>query len=136
LFPRETLESLGPLRSDFFVGLEDTEYAERMERAGLMNVSVPEALAFHPNKGNKRFGIRPSVLRSYYSTRNSVYLEVQLHRDILAVPLYLARALAGILRTLIQEDGKISRIAARSTATFDGITGRMGRREYWFMQDN
>lgn len=133
LISRSTVESVGPIRTDFFLGLEDIEYAERIRKAGLEVLVVPTSLLLHGTVGQRRLGIRPSVLRSYYSTRNSVYFEFRLRGRVFAAPEFLARAMAGALRSLISEDHKAARVAARFTATLDGLTGRMGRRDYWFL---
>ena len=133
LIPRSTVESVGPIRTDFFIGHEDTEYAERIRKAGLEILVVPTSLLIHRTRGQRRLGFRPTVLRSYYSTRNSLYLEFSVRGRVSAALEFMGRALAGALRTLISEDQKAARIAARFTATFDGLTGRMGRRDYWFL---
>lgn len=133
LIPRTTFEAIGYLRADFFVGLEDTEFHRRMESVGMPVLTVPDALLVHRNKGARRRGSLPSVLRSYYSTRNSVFLDCVAGGRKMAIIEYLARAGAGALRSIAREPEKIARVAARVTGTFDGLTSRMGQRDYWFL---
>lgn len=136
LIPRSTIESLGSFRTDFFVGLEDTEFTERMRAAGMRIYRVPRALVIHRTKGDRRLGVRPTVQRGYYSTRNSVFMDVWLRRRFATVFEYILRALAGAMRTLLFEDRKLRRIAARLTGTFDGLSHRMGPRNYWFFHQS
>ena len=133
LLPRSTVEAVGPLREDFFVGLEDSEYADRIRVNGLPIYEVDSSLLTHENKGMRRRGIAPSVGRSYYSIRNSVFLEVYLRHRPGSIARTLIRALGGSLRTLAAEDDKVARVCARLVATYDGLAKRLGRRRYWFL---
>lgn len=133
LLPRSTVETVGPLREDFFVGLEDSEYADRIEAEDLPIYEAGTSLLVHENKGMRRRGIMPSVARSYYSIRNSVFLEVHLRHRPGAIVRTLIRAAGGSLRTVAAEDQKMARVCARIVATFDGLTSRLGRRRYWFL---
>lgn len=133
LIDRSTFEVIGYPRADFFVGHEDFEYQDRFLAAGLEIVTVPSALAIHSNKGNRRFGIIPSPFRSYYSIRNSIYLGLHVRHRRATILAALFRAVGGSVRTLIREDQKGRRVAARLVGAFDGLAGRLGRKSYWFL---
>jgi rhamnopyranosyl-N-acetylglucosaminyl-diphospho-decaprenol beta-1,3/1,4-galactofuranosyltransferase len=133
LLHRDTIETAGFPRPDFFVGLEDTEYFERLRRAHLIVYGAPTALVFHRTKGNKRHNVERSVVRNYYSTRNSLYYQRIVLRQHHAIYRYVAAAIAATVRSLAVENMKLRRVAARWTATIDGALGRLGRRSYWFL---
>jgi len=132
LFPRATIEEVGFPRADFFVGNEDWEYASRLGRAGLHAYESPRALMLHPTKGNRRFNVRPSVLRSYYSTRNWMRYDIE-RRPVVGTVRACVFCAASLGSILLRDDRKLVRMAARVTATHDAVRNRMGRREYWFL---
>jgi GT2 family glycosyltransferase len=134
LVPRETVARVGSPRADFFVGMEDWEYSKRLGAAGLDAFEATHALLLHPTKGNLRFGVRPSVLRSYYATRNWMHVSLAEQPTLLRTAKCCGWCVASIPRILIREDHKLRRSAARVTATFDALSGRMGRRNYWFLR--
>jgi GT2 family glycosyltransferase len=135
LLPRSVLERVGLLREDLFVGQEDWDYSQRVRSAGIVVHHCPDAHLLHPTKGDHRYGVRPSVLRSYYSHRNVVFLrsrpEGRAHLGAAAVQ--TAWSVASLGRILLRDDHKVRRVAARAAATVDGLLGRMGSRAYWFM---
>jgi GT2 family glycosyltransferase len=135
LLHRNTIETAGFPRPDFFVGLEDTEYFERLRRSHLVVYGAPTALVFHRTKGNRRLNIQRSVARAYYSTRNSLFYQRIVLGQRYALLRYLGAAFAGTMRSLAIEDRKFRRVAARWVATFDGALGRLGRRSYWFLEN-
>ncbi|MCZ7535459.1 MAG: glycosyltransferase [Acidimicrobiia bacterium] len=134
LVTRALVEAIGFPRADFFVGFEDWELHRRLTRAGFTAVEDPRALVLHRTKGDHRMGLRPSVLRSYYSTRNSVYLRVAVDGERWARLRSAAWALASVGRIVVRDDRRAARVCARVTATFDGVTGRLGHRHYWFLR--
>jgi GT2 family glycosyltransferase len=134
LLPRETIERVGKPVVEFFVGAEDWDYSRRLQKHGTAALKIFQALALHPTKGNKRFGVRPSVFRSYYSTRNWMYLNLEDGGALRQTRCWLWCA-ASLPKIIATEDKKVRRMASRIAATYDAVTGRLGRRGYWFLQD-
>lgn len=129
----QAIREAGLLREDFFVGQEDREYALRLIDAGFLVLHDLRAVVRHRNLGRRRRGIKPGVARTYYGTRNRIYLEVHLRRRPLAAIEFPVRSAVAIGRTLVREDHKLDRVRARFRATLDGLAGRMGRKEYYFL---
>lgn len=132
LLPRSTIDQVGMPASEFFVGGEDAELSLRLRDHGLRILRIFSALALHPTKGNRRFGIRPSVSRSYYSTRNWMYLELR-ERGRIGAVWCCAWCVGSLPKIVAAEDHKVRRCAGRVTATIDALLGRMGQRRYWFL---
>jgi rhamnopyranosyl-N-acetylglucosaminyl-diphospho-decaprenol beta-1,3/1,4-galactofuranosyltransferase len=132
LLSREAIEHTGPPRADFFVGQEDWDFSHRVVLAGF-GVKRVNAWVIHRTSGNLRFGVLPSPTRSYYSLRNEyVLLREQLGwRAVLQIG---KRTALGMGRTLLKENHKLHRIAARTMACVDALALRLGPRRYWFMR--
>jgi rhamnopyranosyl-N-acetylglucosaminyl-diphospho-decaprenol beta-1,3/1,4-galactofuranosyltransferase len=130
LIPRHTVHRIGMIREDFFIDQDDWEFAHRLASAGLPIYVDPRATIFHLGKGRRS----SSILRAYYRVRNKTYLRKSIERNPLAVPEALLRSGAAIVRTLIKEDKKRSRIKARVAATRDGLKGDLGKKDYEFLQ--
>ncbi len=134
LLPREAIEAVGFPRADFFVGFEDWEYSQRLLSAGFTIWQDPRALILHRTKGDQRFGVSESVLRSYYATRNWFYLETFVNRRRFARLRSVAWSAASLGKIVLEHDNTTRRLAARVAATFDGLSGRLGRRDYRFLR--
>jgi GT2 family glycosyltransferase len=136
LLPVTTIRQLGFLREDFFVGQEDRDFGARLQMAGLRILKVPAAGVEHANKGVARRG-EVSVPRHYYSKRNLVYRrhgESPLPIRFAVLVLESARVL-GSLFVRRPYRRSLRRTAARLWGTWDGVLGRLGQRNYWFMSD-
>lgn len=132
LLARSAIELSGPPRVDFFCGQEDWEYSVRLRRQGF-ELLQGGGWALHSSKGNHRYGVRPSVLRSYYATRNTVYLRAR-SGGLLAKAGCALRVGPSCMKIAWCDDKKARRMSAKAAATFDGLTGRMGKRSYRFME--
>lgn len=131
---RCVIEELGFPRADFFVGHEDWEYSERLRRAGFKVMYDEHAVVIHPTKGNRRHGVPTSVMRGFYSMRNGVYVDHAVREEPWAALRWTALTVGSIASTLARDDRKFARICARAVALFDGLAGRLGRRDYWFLR--
>lgn len=127
------LRELGPLRTDFFVGLEDYEYALRMRRAGYVIVRNPNANLIHIRP--ERWGVQ-SPLRTYYSRRNEIYLQVRLEHRPGARVYALRRLLTGIIKCAAVGPNRYRRLQATVRGTIDGLTGNLGRKQYGFLRSS
>lgn len=127
------IQEVGFLREDFFIGQEDREYALRLLQAGFSIIKHPDAFIVHRNKERARRGIRPGILRSYYGTRNRIFLHTHIAQKPFAAPRMVGRSLLTMLRSLALEDQRLARIQATYRATLDGLRGDLGRKEYPFL---
>lgn len=132
--PRTVIEAIGFPRDDFFVGHEDWEYSERLRAAGYHVMYDEHAIVIHPTKGNRRHGVTPSVLRLYYSMRNGVYVDHSVRKLRGSALRWTGWTLAAIASTVARDDRKLARVSARVVALYDGLTGRLGKRDYWFLR--
>ncbi len=133
LIPRGTIETVGLIREDFFIDQDDREYSQRLEAAGLP-VFVDQTITIdHLGKGRRKRS-SPTIARTYYRVRNETYMRRQSKPLVLAILETLVRSAAAVVRTIIREDLKTRRIAARVVAAFDGIRGDLGRKDYAFFK--
>lgn len=132
LLSTAAMAAVGPVREDFFVGQEDRELAWRLTSAGYVIVKDPDAHVVHANRG-ARFRTRPSVLRSYYSNRNEAYLIVHLRNERMGRVRVLARTIGSVGHILLREQPKSDRARARLRATFDGLRGDLGKKQYPYL---
>ena len=126
LVSRAIIDRVGWLREDFVVGHEDWDYSRRVKDAGIAIVTVSDAVAVHPNKGDGRFGNIASPLRYYYSHRNLLASRSLHGRD------RVVAAVGGVGRSFAEffRPSRGPRYAiARLHAVHDGLRGRLGRRE-------
>jgi GT2 family glycosyltransferase len=143
LFPVQTFRLCGLLNEEFFVGHEDLEYAGRLERHGLRIVRVPSAIVSHdPTKRFRRVRLLgrtllvpgADVARTYYFSRNALYLEKSTGHPVLAVTKCLIRLPLVLLYILLFRDHKAQRVAARLFAIRDALAGHLGAKDYAFLR--
>lgn len=132
LIPRSTLEHVGLIREDFFIDQDDIEYSKRLAEARLPIFMDYDVTIEHLGKGRHRRD-PASVVRTYYRFRNETYLRRQSQLLVYALAETFARIIAAVARTLVSEDRKADRIRARLVAGFDGLVGRLGRKNYRFL---
>jgi GT2 family glycosyltransferase len=77
LFDATVVESVGFPRGDLFFWAEDTEYFQRIRRAGFPILAVPEAAVFHANPEDRARGAGRDW-RLYYEVRNGLYVRLVL----------------------------------------------------------
>lgn len=69
--PREVVEDIGPIREDYFLYYEDTDWSLRAREAGYNHYIVPKARIYH--KEAVSTGLH-SYIHIYYNSRNGMYL--------------------------------------------------------------
>lgn len=136
-FHRALVERFGLPRADFVLYADDIEYSHRIVRAGgriaLITTAAIEDLESSWDKrqhqGGSSFSIllgQGSDLRVYYSTRNSVYLDVHCRpHDRLMFTLNRWVYMAA-LATLARRGGQHARLAVIQQAVRDGLAGHLG----------
>ena len=128
LIPAGTLHRVGYIREDFFIDQDDWEYSDRLAAAGLPVYKDPATTIDHMGKGRES-----SILRTYYTVRNDVYLRRTIRREPFALPRVLLRSGAAVVRTILAEDAKWRRIRTRMAAIRDGVRGDLGKKDYSFL---
>lgn len=132
LIPVSTIEKVGFLREDFFIGFEDIDYTNRIYRAGGKILRITNSHVFHDSfKKHKtvRLGNRVFLfpgndpIREYYSFRNSLVV----HNKQL---LFLAKVVFSSFYILLFRRRKVANIAAKILAYRDAVSGRLGKRKY------
>jgi rhamnopyranosyl-N-acetylglucosaminyl-diphospho-decaprenol beta-1,3/1,4-galactofuranosyltransferase len=128
LIPAQTLRRVGFIREDFFIDQDDWEYSDRLSEAGLPIFKDPTTTIDHIGKGRE-----PSILRTYYTVRNDIYLRRAIRMEPFAASRALFRGGGAIVRTLLTEDSKLRRIQTRMAAIRDGLKGDLGKKDYSFL---
>jgi rhamnosyltransferase len=138
LMPIWIFDKIGMFASEYFVDEVDAEYSFRIRAAGYLLADSPQAVLLHkighPKKASLfGFSFTPthhSALRRYYMTRNRVVL----YRKYLPVfPGWVLQAmhvsLKDTIKCLIGEEDRGSKFRSVLQGTWDGLIGRMGKRE-------
>lgn len=68
LIKKEVLKKVGLLDEKYFLYYEDSDFSQRVSKAGFKIMFVPKALVWHKNAGSS--GGAGSALQDYYLTRN------------------------------------------------------------------
>jgi rhamnosyltransferase len=133
-------KTVAPPREDLFMDGVDLEYGLRLTRAGFHNLITAKASLYHhlgsPLKvgflGKSYFIRNYSISRTYYYYRNHTYLEIssaKAHYKLWALLHRCKAMLKDILLTLMYRDQKRLRVHICILGTWDGIYGRLGKRE-------
>jgi GT2 family glycosyltransferase len=77
LFDADVVRAIGLPRGDLFFWAEDTEFFQRIRRAGFPIRPVPEAEVFHRNPEDRTRGSGRDW-RLYYEVRNGLYVRLAL----------------------------------------------------------
>ena len=129
-------EQIGPLRDGFFIDYVDTEYCLRAGEHGYKIIVACKAHLYHhlgnqqqrTISGRSHYPTFHSPLRWYYISRNRVQM---IRQYALRHPYWLVHELGvstkSILRMLVFEDQKPSKLRALLLGTRDGILGNMGQ---------
>jgi GT2 family glycosyltransferase len=139
LLPVSTINQIGYVREDLFVGREDVDYCLRIWAQNGKVLKVTNAIVNHNLQKNKtqfKFGKKiflapdQSVFRDYYSFRNAVNMDKE-HKSKFRLFLSLIRAMGW---TLMARKNKIRSIQAKWQGFKDGIEGNLGKRNYPFLK--
>ena len=138
LMPLWIFDKIGWFASEYFIDLVDWEYSLRIRAAGFFVADSSAAKLLHSPGNPKTVTIlghifqhsQHSALRRYYIWRNGIAL----HREyLLSFPLWVLRAAYRQLRDtaicLIADEKRAYHFRSILRGTWDGLTGRMGKRE-------
>ena len=125
LIKKEVIDTIGPMKEDYFLYYEETDWNLRAKQAGYRRIYSPEAVIYH----KASVSLSPSnILLTYYYTRNRIYLVRQNYRGLLkGITLcYLAgyNIIRSILYLLILN---VSKAGTVLVASYHGWSGKMGK---------
>ncbi len=136
LYNLSVYKELGPFRDDFFIDYVDTEYCLRANQAGYKIIALCDAYLEHrlgarekrELLGRKHYPTFHSPLRWYYISRNRIPM---LKKYALRFPHWLSFEIISatyiLLRMLLFETQKMTKLKALFLGTRDGLRGRMGK---------
>ncbi len=137
LMPTWIFDTIGFFPPEYFIDQVDTEYGLRIRAAGYLNADSREAVLFHSPGHPKRlnffgFSFEPthhSALRRYYFSRNRVVVYRKYFRRF---PRWILHSIYISIRENIKcfvaEQDRRRKLRAVVLGTWDGLTGRMGKR--------
>lgn len=138
LLPLWIFDKIGWFASEYFIDWVDIEYCFRIRAAGYIIADSPDAVLLHA-PGNSEpcslfgFTFRPthhSVMRRYYMSRNRVAV---FRKYLRTFPLWILRSVYESARETVKcflgEQDRPRKFRAFLLGTWDGLAGRMGRRE-------
>jgi rhamnosyltransferase len=138
LMPTWIFDKIGLFSAEYFIDQVDTEYCFRIRAAGYLVADSRNTVLFHATGFPKRlhfffFSFEPthhSALRRYYLSRNRVavfkkYFHV--FPGIISQSIYYASR--ETIKCLIAERNRPRKFRNFVLGTWDGLTGRMGKRE-------
>ncbi len=139
LLPTWIFDKIGWFASDYFIDCVDFEYCFRIRAAGYQIADSRDAVLLHaaghasPRRSFLGFNFRPtnhSVQRRYYMSRN----RIALCRKYFGIfPWWVIRfsydCLRETIKCLVAERDRTSKLRSICWGTWDGLTGRMGKKE-------
>jgi rhamnosyltransferase len=138
LMPVWIFARIGWFASEYFIDEVDTEYCYRIRAAGYLIADSTKAILSHSSGLPERssfcgFKFRPahhSAVRRYYMSRNRL---VVYRKYILVFPVWVLQSIYESLRETIKcflgEHDRTRKFRNLLLGTWDGLTGRMGKRE-------
>jgi GT2 family glycosyltransferase len=122
---REAIERTGGLDPIYFMYWEETDWCQRVKKAGLEVVFEPLARMEH-KQTIYNVDLKPTTL--YYMTRNR-FLFFSRHTPTSLKPIAIMRALKGTLHGILENRkvGKPEHAKAMQTALYHAATGRWGQ---------
>jgi rhamnosyltransferase len=138
LMPTWIFDKIGGFASEYFIDWVDIEYSYRIRAAGFLIADSRRAVLLHA-AGHPRpfsflgFHFRPghhSATRWYYMSRN----RIAVYRKYLRVfPVWIMMSIVesakDTIKSFIVEDDRIVKFRNFMRGTWDGFSGRMGKRE-------
>ena len=138
LMPAWIFDKLGMFRSDYFVDEVDTEYCYRIRAAGYLLADSRQAILLHqighPRKSSLfGFTFTPThhnAIRRYYMSRNRIVL----YREYFWVfPRWMLKSMSDAfletVKCFLGEEDRGRKLRSFLLGSWDGVIGRMGRRE-------
>ncbi len=138
LMPSWIFDKIGMFSSEYFIDLVDYEYSLRLRAAGYLIADSRQATLLHKAGSPSRhsflgFSFAPSnhsAMRRYYISRNRI---VVYRKYIHIFPRWIFQdiyiAFRETLKCFLAEKSRVRKIRNFFLGTWDGLTGRMGKRE-------
>lgn len=137
LISRQVVEKAGLPNKDFFIWLDDYDYALRaMSEAHARIVAVPDAVFFHDFYGKQKdvsfLGMRrrrvdQAAWKTYYGVRNHLYI-TKARGNPHELATYCLIQARGLIGEIVFEPDRWRRAKLRLLGIRDGMMGRMGKR--------
>jgi len=138
LMPTWIFDKIGYFASEYFIDFVDIEYCFRIRAAGYAIADSRDAVLLHaPGHSDKHtilgFSFRPthhSAMRRYYMSRN----RIAVFRKYLSIfPAWILQTMYECTRETVKcflgEADRVRKLRSFLLGTWDGLTGRMGKRE-------
>jgi rhamnosyltransferase len=138
LMPTWIFDSIGWFASDFFIDWVDIEYCFRIRKAGYLLAESPQAILHHepgqsaPSSvlGFRFWPSHHSAWRRYYMSRNRI---VVFRKYFSSLPLYtlkaIERGLRDVAKCFLGEKDRPRKLRNVLLGTWDGLSGKMGKRD-------
>jgi rhamnosyltransferase len=137
LMPAWIFYRIGYFASEYFIDEVDTEYCLRIRAAGYILADSRDAVLVHWVGRSKYasllgFRFRPShhnAVRRYYMSRNRIAV---FRKYISIFPAWVLQAMYAAakdtVKTMVGEEDRARKFRSILLGTWDGFTGRMGKR--------
>jgi len=138
LMPVWVFEKVGWFDPDFFIDEVDAEYCYRIRAAGYIIADSRKGVLLHQTGNPERFSFlgftcRPtnhSATRRYYMSRNRIVLYRRYFRTFPRFVLHsMHMAFIETVKCFIAERDRVHKFRNFLLGSWDGLTGRMGKRE-------
>lgn len=120
-------KAVGPVRDDFFIYCDDTEYCRRLQRHNFYLVAAPDAVVAHPSAHG-----RPAPWKEYYRARNGLVIARMWYPSPLTNAMTIMGSLINesrmIVALMIRRRASRAIIVMRLRGIRDALLGRMGPR--------
>lgn len=139
LMPTWIFDKIGWFASEYFIDQVDVEYGYRIRAASYLNADSREAVLLHsPGKPKRLYfwggvSFEPtyhSAVRRYYLTRNRLAVSRKYYRvfpNLMCSYVYLA--FRETVKCFLAEPDRLRKFRNFLLGSWDGLTGRMGKRE-------
>ena len=138
LMPAWIFDKIGWFATEYFIDEVDTEYCFRIRAAGYIIADSRQAVLLHHTGHPKRlsflgFSFRPthhSAMRRYYMSRNRIVLYRRYFRVFPRWVLHsMNLSLRDTIKCFLGEQDRARKFRNFLLGTWDGLSGRMGKRE-------
>jgi len=138
LMPTWIFDRIGWFASEYFIALVDCEYSLRIRAAGFLLADSRQAVLLHCAGNPTRFSFlglsfgpsHHSAMRRYYISRNRVVVYRKYFRRFPRWTLSsMNEALRETIKCFVGEQNRARKFRSFLLGTWDGLTGRMGKRE-------
>jgi rhamnosyltransferase len=138
LMPTRIFEQVGSFASDFFIDCVDQEYCFRLRAAGYYVADSKEAILLHSPGHPEKLSLmglsfsptHHSAARRYYMSRNRIVVYRRYFHVFPALVLQYAYAtLRETAKCFLAERDRARKLRNFLLGTWDGLVGRMGKRE-------